>query len=79
MAHADSCTVDVFIGSGKMHSATHRGDRDRLRSNLDNEIVGEEREFCSQYQIDFPIKNGVGKGRKSLGCIKNVLIIAVYR
>lgn len=75
----DSCTVDLSIGPGEIHSATHRSDRDRLRNNLDNEIIGEEREFCSKYQIDLPIKYGLGKSRKSLGCIKNVLMVVVYR
>lgn len=68
-----SCAVDLSVGPGKIHLATHRGDRDRLKSTLDNEIVGEEREFCSKYQIDLPIKHGLGKSRKS------VLMIAVYR
>lgn len=79
MTDEDSCTVDLSVGPGEIQSATHRGDRDRLKSNLDNEIVGEEREFCIKYQIDLPIKHGLGKSRKSLGCIKNVLMIAVYR
>lgn len=60
-----SCAVDLSVGPGKIHLATHRGDRDRLKSTLDNEIVGEE--------IDLPIKHGLGKSRKS------VLMIAVYR
>lgn len=78
MAHVEPCTIDLSAGPGEIHSATHRGDRDRLRCNLDNEIVGEEREFCSKYQIDFPIKYGLGKSRKSLRYITNVLMIAVY-
>lgn len=70
MAHVDSCPVDLSIGPDEIHSATHRGDI--LRSNLDNEIIGKEREFCSKYQIDLPIKHVLRKSRKSLGCIKNV-------
>lgn len=73
LAQVGSCAVDLSVGPGKIHSATHRSDRDRLRSNLDSEIIGEERKFCSKYQIDLPIKHGLGKSRKS------VLMVAVYR
>lgn len=70
LAHEESCPVDLSFGPGEIHSATHRGGRARLRNDLDNEIVCEEREFCSKFQIDLPIKHGLGKVENHWGALK---------
>lgn len=42
----------------------------RLRSNLDDEIVREERQVCSKYQIDFPNKHELDKTKNGKDVVK---------